>query len=80
MIQIVKNIKGELLTQSIGNIEGVSKLSGVVKEEDYIELYGFVGYTQNFTNSNETVLLTNPLNFGLKNKLNLPINNLEIDY
>jgi len=80
MPQFIKNIQAEELSLDTGSVNGVNSLSGVVKEEDYIQLYGFVAYLQNFTKTDETVLLNKPLNFGLKNRLNRPINYLEIDY
>ena len=80
MPQFIKNIQAEELSLDIGSVNGVNSLSGVVKEEGYIQLYGFVAYLQNFTKTDETVLLNKPLNFGLKNRLNRPINYLEIDY
>jgi len=80
MPQFIKNIQAEELSLDTGSVNGVNSLSGVVKEEDYVQLYGFVAYLQNFTKTDETVLLKKPLNFGLKNGLNRPINYLEIDY
>ena len=68
MPQFIKNIQAEELSLDTGSVNGVNSLSGVVKEEDYIQLYGFVAYLQNFTKTDETVLLNKPLNFGLKNR------------
>lgn len=80
MPQIIKNIQAEELVLNTGNVFGAKSLSGLVKEEDYVDLYGYVAYLQNFTRAEDTVLLKKPLSFGLKNRLNLPINNLEINY
>lgn len=80
MPQLIKNIQAEELVLNTGSVSGINSLSGVIKEEDYVQLYGFVAYLQNLTKVDETVLLTKPLNFGLKNRLNLPITDLEIDY
>jgi hypothetical protein len=80
MPQIIKNTEAEELTFNVGSVTSISSLNGVVKQEDYVDLYGFIAYLQNFTKVDETVLLSKPLNFGLKNNLNLKINNLEIDY
>lgn len=80
MPQLVKNIQAEAIDINTGSVSGINSIVGLVQQEDYFNVYGFVAYTQNFTKVEETVLLQKPLNFGLKNKYNLPINDLEIDY
>lgn len=80
MPQLIKNIKSEYTTLTTGSVNTLKTLNGVVKLEDYIELYGFVAYLQNFTKIEDSELLIKPLTFGLKNRYNLLINNLEIDY
>ena len=80
MPQLIKNIQAEAIDINTGSVNGVNSIVGLVQQEDYVQLYGFVAYLQNFTKTDETVLLKKPLNFGLKNGLNRPINYLEIDY
>lgn len=80
MPQLIKNIQAEEISITTGNVSTLTQLSGVVKEEDYINLYGFEAYLQNFTKAEDTVLLEKPSLFGLKNNRNLPIVNLEINY
>jgi hypothetical protein len=80
MPQLIKNIEAEELQFNTGSVQAINSISGIAQEEDYINMFGFVAYLQNFTKVEETVLLNKPLNLGLNNKFNLPINNLEIDY
>ena len=80
MPQLIKNVEGTYIEQTVGSIKTLQSISGVVKLEDYVDLFGFTAYLQNFTKVEETAMLINPINFGLKNKFNLPIKSLEIDY
>ena len=80
MPQLIKNIEAEELSLNTGSVQAINSISGLAQEEDYINMFGFVAYLQNFTKVEESVLLNKPLNFGLANRLNLPINELEIDY
>lgn len=80
MSQLIKNIQGEQIDINTGSVVSINSIQGLVQEEDYINVFGFVAYTQNLMKVEETVLLTKPIGFGLKNNLNLPIIDLKIDY
>lgn len=80
MPQLIKNIQAEELILNTGSVQGVNSLAAVVKEEDYIELFGFIAYLQNFTKVEEVVTLKKPDTFGLKNSYFLKTNELEINY
>lgn len=80
MIQLIKNISGNLTETITTNVILSKSVSGSLQQEDYIDLDGLNCYLQNFTRIQKTLSLRNPLIFGLKNKNNLPITTLEIDY
>jgi hypothetical protein len=80
MLKLLKNISGAL-TETITNEVILTKsVDGSLQQEDYINLYGLNCYLQNFTRIQTTVSLRNPLIHGLKNKNNIPVKTLEIDY
>lgn len=80
MPQLFKNIQAEYISVSTGEVSTLTTLSGIIQQEDYVSLFGFVAYLQNFTKTEETELLLKPHFFGLKNRLNLEVKNLKIDY
>ena len=79
-MQLIKNIQGEALPNVIDNVNYISKITGEIQREDYINLNGFVGYLQNLTRTEETAALVKPLSFGLTNTYNKTIVTLEISY
>jgi hypothetical protein len=77
---LIKKIEGEVFETIIGDIIYGSSLTGEIQSEDYINLNGFIGYLQNFSKIEELTELTKPVSFGLKNKYNIGVVTLEIDY
>jgi hypothetical protein len=80
MIQLIKNIEGQILTNYIGEVNYVSLISGEIQQEDYINLNGFIGFLQNLKKTEETQTLLIPNPMGLNNQFNKQIINLEINY
>jgi len=77
---LIKKISGEALKNVSDSILYVSAINGQIQREDYINLYGFIGYTQNLSRVEETSLLNKPSPFGLKNAYDNTIVTLEINY
>ena len=80
MPKLIKSIVGEIIQPINGDVIYISKISGQVQEEDYINLNGFIAYLQNLSKTEYTHALIKPLNFGLTNNYNIPITTLEISY
>ena len=80
MPQLLKNIKGSIVENIMGDINYVIGVSGEIQREDYINLNGFVAYLQNFTRVMSLTEMQVPSEFGLKNTYNVEINTLEISY
>lgn len=79
-MQLIKNIQGETYQNVIYDINYLSSISGEVQREGYINLNGFVGFSQNLTKIEETAALSIPSSFGLANTHNKTIVTLEISY
>jgi hypothetical protein len=80
MPQLIKNIQGSVNPYLTGNVYYVTYITGDIQREDYINLYGYTAYLQNFTKTDYTGGLTMPLNYGLKNPQNIETITLQIDY
>lgn len=75
---LVKKIEGDLLDFFEGKAILFKNITGVLGQEDYVNVNKFIGFTQNFSN---VILVENlPLltNYGLKH--NLTTIELEISY
>ena len=77
---LIKSIQGEIITPANGDVIYITKLSGQVQGEDYINLNGFIAYLQNLSKTEYTHGLIKPNNFGLQNNYNVPIITLDINY
>lgn len=77
---LIKKISGEALKNVSDSILYVSTIKGEIQREDYINLNGFIAYTQNLSRTEETYGLNKPSPFGLKNAFNNTIVTLEISY
>lgn len=80
MPQLIKKIQASVQPYLIGNVFYVTSITGLIQEEDYINLYGYVAYLQNFKQTEYTETLTMPLSYGLKNLDNSLMITLQIDY
>jgi hypothetical protein len=81
MLKLIKNIQGELLTSKVGSVNMHNGISAIIQMEDYINVYGFEAFLQNYTKVEEPrEFLEIPLNFGLPNEYKLDVQTIEIDY
>jgi hypothetical protein len=80
MPKVIKNVSAEILPNYIGNVTILPTPVGLVGENDYIEIFNFVGFTQNFKFVKSLETIEKPNGFGLKNQFNIPIITLEISY
>jgi len=80
MPQLLKKVQGEILTNTIGDVNLITSVSGEIQQEDYINLNGFVAYLQNFYRVELAVELVTPMEFGLPNIYNIETKTLEISY
>lgn len=80
MPKLIQNIQGQIIDNLTSEVILLNSIIGEVQQEDYIDINGLIAYLQNFKKIEKTSALTNPFNYGLKNKKNLPILTLNIDY
>jgi hypothetical protein len=80
MPQLIKKIESDLTNDITNSVVLVKSVVGELQQEDYINMGGFVAYLQNFTKTEHTSELTPPYPYGLKNKYNLQLKTLNIDY
>lgn len=80
MPQLIRKIEANVKPYFVGNVFYVTSITGLVQEEDYINLYGYVAYLQNLRQTEYTEALMMPLAYGLKNPDNVPMITLQIDY
>lgn len=79
-MNLIKNIQGEVLGNYIDVVPYISNVSGQIQQEDYINVYGFIGCTQNLSKSEFTSSLDILYFNGLVNQTNNTIITLEINY
>lgn len=77
---LIQNIQGEILRNVSDSVSYVSTLKGEIQREDYINLSGFIAYTQDLSKTEETYGVINPTNFGLIDTYNKTEVTLEINY
>jgi hypothetical protein len=77
---LIKTIQGQYYPENLGTTTLLRQISGEIQFEDYINLYSFTAYLQNFQRIEETTLLNKPLSMGLKNQYNISTITLDIDY
>lgn len=80
MPQLIKKVEASVKPYLTGNVFYVTSITGVIQEEDYINLYGYVAYLQNLKQTEYTEGLIMPLTYGLKNQNNVPMITLQMDY
>jgi hypothetical protein len=79
MAQLLKKI-GEFLTNVETKIIGLKAVLGEIQDRDFIKLNGLIALLQNFSNIEETIELSKPINFGLVNSINMARIELQINY
>ena len=80
MPKLIKNIQASVQPYLTGNVFYVTSIVGIIQQEDYINLHGYVAYLQNLTQTEFTQGFTQPLKYGLPNLHNIPMVTLQIDY
>lgn len=80
MAELLKKIDGEFLTSVETSIIGFKKITSDIKLDDYIELSGLIAYLQNLSKTELTVKLDKPINFGLLDRYNMGVIELQINY
>lgn len=80
MIQLLKNIQGNFVTEIKGNIKYGKSIIGDVQREDYVNIYGFTAFLQNFSKTPITKGLVKPNPFGYKPPIGIIQQNVEINY
>ncbi len=80
MPQLIKRIEGSVDSGTYSNTYFVKELTGYIQQEDYIIVPSFVAYLQDFSRCEFSSGLTLPQLFGLSNRFNKQIQNLNIDY
>jgi hypothetical protein len=79
-MQLVKNISANILDNADGSVVLIKSLKAEVQQEDYINMNGFIAYLQDLKKTEFTEGMAMPTAFGLKNKYNIPLVTLNIDY
>ncbi len=80
MPKLLKKVEGEIYEPITNNVVYVKSVSGEVQVEDYINIGGFIAFLQNLSEVQVTSRLSKPLNFGLKNNINIQPITLNVDY
>ncbi len=80
MPQLIRKVEGEIYDIPIGEVISLFPIIGEIQQEDYVNLNGLIGYLQNLTKAEDVTQLVKPLNFGLKNKYNISMVTLLINY
>jgi hypothetical protein len=80
MPQLLKKIEGSVDSGISSNTYFVKEVSGLIQQEDYIDVSSFVAYLQNFSQCEFTSGLSKPQLFGLSNSFNKQVQTLNISY
>jgi hypothetical protein len=80
MVELIKNIQGNFITEIKGNVKYVHSIQGEVQREDYINIYGLTAFLQSFSKTPITRNITNPNLFGYKPPIGVTQKTIEINY
>ena len=64
MIQLIQKIQGNVVNEIKGNITNTKGVDAKIQREDYINIYGFRAFLQNFYNIPITSAIKKPIFFG----------------
>jgi hypothetical protein len=64
MIQLLKNIKGNFVTEIKGVVNYIGTIEAEIQQEDYVNIYGFTAFLQNFSQIPKTESFSTPNSFG----------------
>lgn len=65
MPQLIKNIKGEVLPNLIGQIK-LASVEGIIQSDGYVGMNGFIAFLQDYSKVIFTDTIKKPINFGVK--------------
>lgn len=77
---LVRKIEGEINSESISNIQGISLIEGQIGLEDYAKVYDYTAYLQNFTKVTESEVLNTTKYYGVIGNINNVFTEIEISY
>jgi hypothetical protein len=80
MPKLLKNIEGSIIDVTDTSVTYITSVTAEFQHEDYINFNGFIAYLQDLTRAEQVTKLTKPLSFGLKNKYNIPVVGLKLNY
>jgi hypothetical protein len=76
MIQLIKNIEGNFVTEIKGNVNYVHSIQGDVQREDYVNIYGLTAFLQNFSQIPKTGSFVVPNLFGYAPPIGIKTQNI----
>jgi len=79
MPRLIKKIVGEVTNDVIGQIRKV-QMFGEYDSEDYVNIYGFIGFTQDFSKVMNCEHYNSLIFYGLKHDRDIITNELNISY
>jgi hypothetical protein len=80
MIQLIQNIQGNVINEIKGNITNTNGVDAKIQREDYINIYGFTSFLQNFSNIPITSTITKPIFFGYNPPIGLTQKTIDVNY
>jgi hypothetical protein len=80
MIKLIKNIKGEFISEVKGPLTLNKPIEASLKMDDYISIYGFTAYLQDFSRVPITRSVPKPNLFGYTPPIGITQKNIEINY
>ena len=78
MIQLLKNIKGNFVTEIKGVVNYIGTIEAEIQQEDYVNIYGFTAFLQNFSQIPKTESFAIPNLFGYTTPIG--INTQTVDF
>jgi hypothetical protein len=79
MPRLTRNITGSVYSSETGVVGLTRQLEGLVGEGDYFTVYGLTVIQQDFSKVEESVTYNKPTRYGVMNKFNKTMVELEID-
>ena len=79
MPRLIKNIIAEIIEENISTIN-FNSINGQLGLEDYVEVYNFTGFLQNFVNVYKTEELLDLTYYGIMSNNNKVLTEIEISY
>lgn len=77
MLELIRNIEGNFITNVIGNINYAHSIEAELQREDYINIFGLVCFLQNLAMVEETAALSIPNEFGYQVQFNQIVTDLD---